>query len=317
MGALFVILAFVFVIGLCIGSFLNVVILRALSAESIVFPASKCPKCQTPLKWWHNIPVISYIFLGGKCAFCKEKISIQYPIIELLTGIVFTLLFLRYGFTLNTLFMWAISSIMIVIAGTDAKEKVVFDVHNYILIGLGLLYSVYLTIGTYVMNHSISFAYILSALAAMIVCAVVIELFARVGYLFAGTRAFGEGDTFIAAGLGALFGGIYDWKIALLVLILAAIIQAVIFIPVFVKGLVQNRDWKTLVSFILFGVYAGGYKFLNLSGFAEIVGILLLIILGVLTCVFILKGLREKPEQRTYLPFGPAMIAAALLTLCI
>jgi len=61
MGALIVFLVLVFVTGLCIGSFLNVVILRTLSEESIVFPASKCPKCQNPLKWWHNIPVISYI----------------------------------------------------------------------------------------------------------------------------------------------------------------------------------------------------------------------------------------------------------------
>ena len=71
--------------GLCIGSFLNVVILRGLSNESIVFPASKCPKCQHKLYWWHNIPVLSYILLGGKCGFCKEKISIQYPIVEILT----------------------------------------------------------------------------------------------------------------------------------------------------------------------------------------------------------------------------------------
>ena len=77
MALLIAILTFVFIIGLCIGSFLNVVILRALSEESIVFPASKCPKCQNPLKWWHNIPVLSYILLGGKCAFCKEN---QYSI---------------------------------------------------------------------------------------------------------------------------------------------------------------------------------------------------------------------------------------------
>ena len=66
----------VFLIGLCIGSFLNVVALRGLSGESIAFPASKCPSCQKPLKWWHNIPVISYLFLRGKCAFCKEKITL-------------------------------------------------------------------------------------------------------------------------------------------------------------------------------------------------------------------------------------------------
>ena len=77
-GKNFVVGLFIFITGVCIGSFLNVVILRALSEESIVFPPSKCPKCQTPLKWWHNIPVLSFIFLKGKCAFCHEKISIQF-----------------------------------------------------------------------------------------------------------------------------------------------------------------------------------------------------------------------------------------------
>ena len=79
------ILFWICIFGLCFGSFYNVVILRSLSEESLVFPASKCPHCQTKLKPWHNIPVISYILLGGKCAFCKDKISIQYPLIELIT----------------------------------------------------------------------------------------------------------------------------------------------------------------------------------------------------------------------------------------
>ena len=79
------ILFWICIIGLCFGSFFNVVILRSLSNESIVFPGSKCPNCEHKLFWWHNIPVLSYIILRGKCYFCKEKISIQYPVIELAT----------------------------------------------------------------------------------------------------------------------------------------------------------------------------------------------------------------------------------------
>ena len=89
------ILFWVCILGLCLGSFYNVVILRSLSGESIVFPPSKCPKCGNKLKPWHNIPVLSYIFLRGKCAFCKEKISIQYPLIELTTMILFAVSFLK------------------------------------------------------------------------------------------------------------------------------------------------------------------------------------------------------------------------------
>lgn len=331
MGALIAILALVFITGLCIGSFLNVVILRTLSEESIVFPASKCPKCQTPLKWWHNIPVLSYILLRGKCAFCKEPISIQYPIIELITGIIYTILFMKFGVSFDTLFAWIFAALLIVIAGTDIKEKVVYDVHTYTLIGFGLLYAVVVTATAiyqiHVASTPIEFSkYILlnnplsMSILGAIEGALILEICARAGYLVAGTRAFGEGDTFIAAGLGALFG----WRTLLVVLALSVLIQVVLFLPIFVKGLIQNKDFKTLVSFVLFCAYA--ITFYSLQHFRIItpeniiiytIGALILAALGITSCIFIFKGLREKPENRTYLPFGPAMVVAAFIALIL
>lgn len=331
MGALIAILALVFITGLCIGSFLNVVILRTLSEESIVFPASKCPKCQTPLKWWHNIPVLSYILLRGKCAFCKEPISIQYPIIELITGIIYTILFMKFGVSFDTLFAWIFAALLIVIAGTDIKEKVVYDVHTYTLIGFGLLYAVVVTATAIyqiqVAGTPIEFSkYILlnnplsMSILGAIEGALILEICARAGYLVAGTRAFGEGDTFIAAGLGALFG----WRTLLVVLALSVLIQVVLFLPIFVKGLIQNKDFKTLISFVLFCAYA--ITFYSLQHFRIItpeniiiytIGALILAALGITSCIFIFKGLREKPENRTYLPFGPAMVAAAFIALIL
>lgn len=331
MGALIAILALVFITGICIGSFLNVVILRTLSEESIVFPASKCPKCQTPLKWWHNIPVLSYILLRGKCAFCKEPISIQYPIIELITGIIYTILFMKFGVSFDTLFAWIFAALLIVIAGTDIKEKVVYDVHTYTLIGFGLLYAVVVTATAIYQIHvagtPIEFSkYILlnnplsMSILGAIEGALILEICARAGYLVAGTRAFGEGDTFIAAGLGALFG----WRTLLVVLALSVLIQVVLFLPIFVKGLIQNKDFKTLISFVLFCAYA--ITFYSLQHFRIItpeniiiytIGALILAALGITSCIFIFKGLREKPENRTYLPFGPAMVAAAFIALIL
>lgn len=331
MGALIAILALVFITGLCIGSFLNVVILRTLSEESIVFPASKCPKCQTPLKWWHNIPVLSYLLLRGKCAFCKEPISIQYPIIELITGIIYTILFMKFGVSFDTLFAWIFAALLIVIAGTDIKEKVVYDVHTYTLIGFGLLYAVVVTATAIYQIHvagtPIEFSkYILlnnplsMSILGAIEGALILEICARAGYLVAGTRAFGEGDTFIAAGLGALFG----WRTLLVVLALSVLIQVVLFLPIFVKGLIQNKDFKTLISFVLFCAYA--ITFYSLQHFRIItpeniiiytIGALILAALGITSCIFIFKGLREKPENRTYLPFGPAMVAAAFIALIL
>lgn len=331
MGALIAILALVFVTGLCIGSFLNVVILRTLSEESIVFPASKCPKCQTPLKWWHNIPVISYICLRGKCAFCKEPISIQYPIIELITGIIYTLLFMKFGVSFDTLFAWIFSALLIVIAGTDIKEKVVYDVHTYTLIGFGLLYALIVTATALYQVHTagtpLEFTkYILlnnplsMSILGAIEGALILEICARAGYLVAGTRAFGEGDTFIAAGLGALFG----WRTLLVVLALSVLIQVVLFLPIFVRGLVQNKDWKTLISFSVFCIFA--IIFYSLQHFRIItadttllytIGAIILAVLGITSCILIFKGLRENPENRTYLPFGPAMVAGAFIALIL
>src|SRR5574344_1822255 len=146
---LFLIIALViFVLGLCIGSFLNVVVLRSLSSESIVWPRSKCPKCQKQLKWYHNIPVLSFLFLKGKCAFCGEKISIQYPLVELFTGCLFVLIFLKFGLGFNAIFMAIISALMIVLAVTDIKEKIIFDIHAYILLGVGLIYN-FFSIGSF------------------------------------------------------------------------------------------------------------------------------------------------------------------------
>ena len=321
MSLLIGILILVFIVGLCIGSFLNVVILRALSGESIAFPASKCPKCQNSLKWWHNIPVLSYIFLRGKCAFCKEHISIQYPIIELLTAIIFTFIFLKYGLRFDTLFMWAISALLIVLAGTDIKEKVVFDVHAFSLIGVAILYAIFLTgMSLYQIHHTMPdyhlpknvllFNPVTNAILGAIVGGLVMEACARIGYLIADTRAFGEGDTLIAAGLGALFG----WYQFLFVLLLSILIQVLIFLPLFVKSLVTNKEWKTLIAFSAFVIYAAifyGLQNIISANIFFIIGAIVLAVIGVAVCVLILKGLRENPQNRTYLPFGPAMVIAS------
>ena len=129
------------VIGLCLGSFFNVVILRSLSNESIVFPASKCPKCNHRLYFWHNIPVLSYILLGGKCYFCKEKISIQYPLVELLTMLLFGVTFVKFGVDIKTVFVLFWLSCFIIMTVTDIKAKLV-DCNIAIAMGVvGVLYN--------------------------------------------------------------------------------------------------------------------------------------------------------------------------------
>jgi leader peptidase (prepilin peptidase)/N-methyltransferase len=89
----------VVLLSLCVGSFFNVCIYRLPKEKSIVTPRSFCPRCQTPIKWYDNVPVLSYLILQGRCRFCKEPISIQYPLVELITAGIFTWCYHRFGFS--------------------------------------------------------------------------------------------------------------------------------------------------------------------------------------------------------------------------
>ena len=119
-----------FIFGIVIGSFLNVVILRIPKKESVVFPASHCPTCKTPLKWWHNIPIFSYIALKGKCAFCKEKISIQYPLIELMSGFIVAMVYYKNGFDIFSVMLMATFLSLLVSSMVDLKYKAITYIMN-------------------------------------------------------------------------------------------------------------------------------------------------------------------------------------------
>ena len=117
----------VLIIGLCIGSFFNVCIYRIPKEESIVFPASHCTSCGHELKFYELIPIVSYIFLRGKCIKCKSKISIKYPLIEILNGLLYLLLFIKYGLSFNFIFYCLLVSLLIVISIIDLESKYVYS----------------------------------------------------------------------------------------------------------------------------------------------------------------------------------------------
>jgi leader peptidase (prepilin peptidase) / N-methyltransferase len=127
--------------GLIIGSFLNVCIVRIPGRNSIVLPASACPKCGAAIRPWDNIPVVSWLVLGGKCRACKAKISAMYPAVELLTAVLFWACYHAFGLTTEAL-KWAIfSALMIVLVFTDMRERILPDVVNYSGFVAGLLLS--------------------------------------------------------------------------------------------------------------------------------------------------------------------------------
>ena len=134
---------FAFLLGLIIGSFLNVCIVRIPERKSIVTPASACLKCGTAIRPYDNIPVVSYLVLGGKCRACKTKISPMYPLVELLTAVLFFGCYYAFGPTPEAL-KWAVfSALMIVLIFTDLRERILPDVVNFTGSGLGLALSLF------------------------------------------------------------------------------------------------------------------------------------------------------------------------------
>jgi len=119
------------IIGLAIGSFLNVVILRVPENKSISFPASHCPKCKTKLKFYHNIPLISWIALGGKCAYCKEKISIQYPLVEFFTALIFLVTYLKSDNLMQAGILSLLFSALFALSIVDLRYKAVPDLISF------------------------------------------------------------------------------------------------------------------------------------------------------------------------------------------
>ncbi|MDO8886493.1 prepilin peptidase [Candidatus Oleimmundimicrobium sp.] len=121
----FFILIFFLLLGLIVGSFLNVCIYRIPINESIVKPSSKCPKCKKPLKPWDNIPLLSYLVLGGKCRYCREPISLKYPLVEFITGVLFALAFLKFDLSLSLVLGIFLISVLVVLTFIDLSYLII------------------------------------------------------------------------------------------------------------------------------------------------------------------------------------------------
>jgi leader peptidase (prepilin peptidase)/N-methyltransferase len=216
-------LAFLF--GLVVGSFLNVCILRIPAGKSIVLPASSCPMCGKAIAPYDNVPVLSWLALGGKCRNCKTNISAMYPAVELLTGLLFLVCYFVFGATLESL-KWAIfAALLVVLAITDLRERILPDAVNFFGLGAGLLLSFFIKPldGTALWIVSRWFDYpppqpVLSFLDAILGAAagsgllwVVLEGY----YLLFGRHGMGFGDVKMMAMIGAFLG---TWRTFLTVL---------------------------------------------------------------------------------------------------
>ncbi len=132
---------FIIVFALLVGSFFNVVIYRLPRKESLLWPGSHCPACGQGLKVRDLIPIISYILLGGRCRYCKRRISPHYLLVEILTAITFILVYLRWGISVETGTGWIFAAILTITAFTDLDEGIIPDLITYPGIIIGLLLS--------------------------------------------------------------------------------------------------------------------------------------------------------------------------------
>ena len=221
----------VLIFGLCFGSFLNVLILRLPRDENIAFPASHCFSCGKKLKFYHNIPLFSYIFLRGKCGFCASKISLQYPLIEAISGILAVLMYLKFGASAESVLIAIAILLLLALSVIDWKFSEVPDNLNFSALVFGLL-------GGFFWHKDFIF--------------VVGSAFAFAGFFtllrfafqsFAKKEALGEGDIIIAATMSAILG----WQVAFIAIFLGALFSLCVL-------LFKGRDYK--LPFIPF-LYAG------------------------------------------------------------
>lgn len=118
---------FIFIFGSIVGSFLNVCIYRMPLGKSVVWPGSHCPRCEKKIPWYDNIPFLSYIFLRGRCRFCKERISFIYFIVELITAALFLVFFNRYGLVYEFFFYMVLVCSLIVATFVDIQHRIIPD----------------------------------------------------------------------------------------------------------------------------------------------------------------------------------------------
>lgn len=212
--------------GLIIGSFLNVCIYRIPNEKSIIMPNSYCPKCDNNLKWYDNIPLISYIYLLGRCRYCKDKISLQYPIIEILNTFVYIVLFYKFKLSIDFVFLAVLSSLLIIIFFIDLKHMIIPDILIIIILILTILYKI---VNYYIYDMSLD---IINSLIGFIISG-----FIFLFIIIVSQGGMGGGDLTLISALGFILG----IKLILLNIFLSFIVGAFISILLLIFK-IKSRD---------------------------------------------------------------------------
>lgn len=222
-----------FVLGLVIGSFANVCIFRLPRRQSLVFPASHCPHCNAAILPHQNIPVLSYLLLRGRCARCREPISPRYPLVELLTGVLFLLVYRRFGPTWEGAEAAILLGALLIISFIDLEHKLVPDLITVPGIVAGLLFSLL-----------VPPAQFLNSLYGVVLGGGLFYLIALVS-----RGGMGGGDIKLIAMIGAFVG----WKLTLVAMFAAILLGSLVAVALLILKLKRRKDMIPFGPFLALG----------------------------------------------------------------
>ena len=210
--------------GTILGSFYNVVAYRLPKGESIIYPASHCPNCNHKLRPWELIPIFSYLLQGGKCVSCKQKISIFYPISEILCGLLFVFCYLSFGLSLDLIIALTFVSLLIIVILSDYYYMIIED-SVLIVFGILLIIEIFFIHG---------FDYLLSSLLSSLIAFLIMLILKIAGDLAFKRESLGGGDI----KLMAIFGLMIGWDMSIITIFLSAFIA----LPVSIFILKTNKN---------------------------------------------------------------------------
>jgi leader peptidase (prepilin peptidase) / N-methyltransferase len=223
----------VFVFGLIVGSFCNVVIYRLPLGNSIVTPGSRCRLCDNSIRPWDNIPILSYFILNGRCRSCREPISVRYPIVEFTSGILYLTLYLKFGLSILFVIYALMASTLVVVALIDLDHKIIPNIITLPGILAGLSLSLQLLPITP-----------LTSLLGVLIGGVLFYLIALIS-----KGGMGGGDIKLIAMIGAFLG----WHGTLFTIFSSALLGAVVGIMLMVLGKKGRKDKVPFGPFLSFG----------------------------------------------------------------
>ncbi len=232
MDILLFVLSTAFCFGAIVGSFLNVVILRLPNdEESIVFPASHCTSCMADLHWYENIPVLSFLVLRGRCSHCKEKISFQYPLVELSMGLLSAALVQKFGISITTAGYFLFCAALLVIIWIDVQHQIIPDVISLPGIIIGLLFSF--------ISPALSWQ---DSLIGILVGGGILYAIAGLYFLWRKVDGMGGGDIKLLAMIGAFLG----WQALPFVILASSLSGTVVGLIAMIK---QKKGGQTRIPF--------------------------------------------------------------------